>query len=153
MDVLLCGVNFSVKYKTRRLNVVADALSRRPDFESAAQSNSEADTTVATLVASVASSTLLDDIKKAYAEDRALLRLMNHLVTPSRKYLKDLTALYRSSADRYTTNNGVLYYTAVSGDTPRVVVPTHNDLLLRIMYECHDAPTSGIVCVRRLISR
>ena len=27
--------------------------------------------------------------------------------------------------------------------TPRVVVLTHNDLRLRIMYECHDAPTSG----------
>ena len=45
--------------------------------------------------------------------------------------------------DRYTTPNGLLYYTAVPGDTPPVVVPTHNDLLLRIMYECHDAPTSG----------
>ena len=37
----------------------------------------------------------------------------------------------------------MLYYTAVAGDTLRVVVPTHNDLLLRIMYECHDAPPSG----------
>ena len=56
--------NISVEYKPVRLNVVADALSRRPDFESAAQSNSEVDTTVATLVASVPSSILLDDIKK-----------------------------------------------------------------------------------------
>ena len=135
--------NFSVEYKPRRLNVVADALSRRPDFDSAAQSNSGVDTTVATLVTSVPSSTMLDDIKRAYAEDRALLRLMDHLVTPSRKPLKDLPALYRSSADRYTTRNGLLYYTAVTGDTPCVVVLTHNDLLLRIMYECHDAPTSG----------
>ena len=68
---------------------------------------------------------------------------MDHLVTPPRKSLKYLPALYRSSADRYTTRNGLLYYTAVTGDTPRVVVPTRNDLLLRIMYECHDAPASG----------
>ena len=68
---------------------------------------------------------------------------MNHLVTPSRKSLKDLPALYQSSADRYTTRNGLLYYTAVTGDTPRVVVLTHNDLLVRILYECLDAPTSG----------
>ena len=68
---------------------------------------------------------------------------MDHLVTPSRKYLKDLPALYRSSSDRYTTRNGLMYYTAVAGDTPRVVVPTHNDLRLRILYECHDAPSSG----------
>ena len=68
---------------------------------------------------------------------------MDHLVTPSRKSLKDLPAFYRSSADRYITRNGLLYYTAVAGDTPRVVVPTHNDLRLRILYECHDAPPGG----------
>ena len=68
---------------------------------------------------------------------------MDHLVNPSRKSHKDLTALYRSSVDRYTTRNGLLYYTAVAGETPRVVVPDHNDLRLRIMYESHDAPTGG----------
>ena len=64
-------------------------------------------------------------------------------LNPTRKSLKDLSALYRSSLDRYTTRNRLLYYTAVAGDTPRVVVPTHNDLRLRILYECHDAPPGG----------
>ena len=141
--VFFAEYNFSVEYKPGRLNVVVDALSRRPDFESAAQSNSWVDTTVATLVTSVSWSTLLDDFKKAYAEDKAILRLMDHLVTPSRKPPKDFRALYRSSADRYTTCNGLLYYTAVSGDNTGFVVPTHNDLCLRILYECHDAPSSG----------
>ena len=68
---------------------------------------------------------------------------MDHLVNPSRKSLKDLPALYRSFADRYTTRNGLLFYTFVAGDAPRVVVPTHNYLRLRILYECHDAPPSG----------
>ena len=56
--------NFSVEYKSGQIDVVADALSRRPDFESAAQSKSEIDTTGATLVISVPSSRLLDDIKR-----------------------------------------------------------------------------------------
>ena len=57
--------------------------------------------------------------------------------------LKDLPALHRSSSDRYTTCNGLSYYTAVTGDNPRIDVPTHIDLRFRIMYECHDALTSG----------
>ena len=96
-----------------------------------------------TLTVSVPSSTLLDDVRKTYAEDKDLLRLMDHLVNPSRKSLNDLSALYRSSSDRYTTRNGLLYYTAVAGDTHRVVVPAHNNLRLRILYECHDAPIGG----------
>ena len=68
---------------------------------------------------------------------------MDHLVTPSRKSLKALPALYLSSADQYATRNRLLYYAVFAGDTPRVFVPTHNDLRLRILYECHDAPPSG----------
>ena len=60
---LFAEYNFSVEYKPGQLNDVVDALSRRPDFESAAHSNSGVDTTVATRVTSVPSSTLLDDIK------------------------------------------------------------------------------------------
>ena len=68
---------------------------------------------------------------------------MDHLVKSSRQSLKGLPALYRSSSDRYTTRNGLLYYTAVAGDTPRVVILTYNGLHLHVMYECHDAPTGG----------
>ena len=82
-------------------------------------------------------------MKKANAEDKDLLRLMYHLVHLSRQSLIGLPALCRSSSDQYTIRNGLLYYTAVAGDTPRVVVPTHNDLRLHTMYECHDAPTGG----------
>ena len=76
--------NFSVEYKPGRLNVVDDALSSRTDFEPDAQSNSEDYTTVATLIVSVPSSDLLDDVRKAYAEYKDILRLKDHLVNPAR---------------------------------------------------------------------
>ena len=87
-------------------------------------------------------SSLLDDVRNAYAEDNDLPLLMDHLVNPTRKTLKGLPALYRSSSDR-KIRKGLQYYTAVDGHTPRVVVLAHNNLRLRIMYECHDAPSGG----------
>ena len=71
-----------------------------------------------------------------------MVRLMENLLQPSRQSLKRLPPVYRSSTYRYTVHNGLLKYTAVAGDTPRVVVPDHGDLR-RIMYEYHDASTGG----------
>ena len=45
--------------------------------------------------------------------------------------------------DIQKVRNGLLQYSAVAGDTPRVVVPKHSDLRLLIMYEYHDAPVGG----------
>ena len=143
MAVIFAGSNFSVEYKPVRPKVVADALSRRPDFQPTAQINSRGDPTVASLYVSTPLSSLLDDVRKSYTKDEALLGLMSYLSNPSRQAQKRSTSSYRSSADRYADRVGLLYYTAINGDALRVVVPTHNDLRLRIMYECHDAPPSG----------
>jgi hypothetical protein len=71
------------------------------------------------------------------------VRLKVYLEDPSPQAKKRLPAAYRSTAHRYTQRNGLLFYSAVADDTPRVVVPDGHDLRLRIMYEYHDAPVSG----------
>ena len=85
--------NFSVEYKPRILNVVADSLSRRLYFEPGAHFNSAEKPTLATLTVIIPSSILLDDVRKAYEEDNDLLRLMDHLVNLTHKSFKDLPAL------------------------------------------------------------
>ena len=52
-------------------------------------------------------------------------------------------ALYRSSLDQHTTQNELMCNTAVADDPRRVVVPSHDYLRFRIMFECHDAPTGS----------
>ena len=37
----------------------------------------------------------------------------------------------------------LLFYSAIAGDTPRVVISTYKDLRLRIIYECHDKRING----------
>ena len=67
---LFAEYSFSVDKNPGRHKVVADELLHRLDFEPATRSNSGVEPTIATLVASVPSSTLLDDVKKAYAKIR-----------------------------------------------------------------------------------
>lgn len=120
--------NFTVEYKPGRLNVVAVAFSRRPDFDSTVPSDSEVHLTVATLSISVLSSSKLDDIRTCCTQDGDLVLLMGYLKDQSPQAKKRLPTMYRSFIDQYTQRNGLLYYTAVNGDTLRVVVPPQHDL-------------------------
>ncbi|KAG3133271.1 hypothetical protein PC128_g26358 [Phytophthora cactorum] len=114
---LFAEYDFRVEYKPGRLNVVADALSRRPDY---AVKTADANRTSVQRV-SVPSSRLIDDVNAACAGDADAKQLLSYASEPS---------------DEARRN-------AVDDDVIRIIVPNDYDLRMRIMYEYHDAPTAG----------
>ncbi|KAE8965760.1 hypothetical protein PR002_g28585 [Phytophthora rubi] len=119
--------NVTVEYKPGKQNVLADALSRRPDYELAHLAYLE--------------SPLYELIREAYAEDDDLTGLVEALSAPN-KTVK-LTARQRSRLHRYSVVEGLLYYQVDGGDEPRIVVPNDEDLRHRVLYEAHDTSLSG----------
>ncbi|KAJ0409701.1 hypothetical protein ATCC90586_007490 [Pythium insidiosum] len=51
--------------------------------------------------------------------------------------------LLRAHLHRYHERDGLLYYSGVVGEDPRVVVPSSEDLKHRIVFETHDTPVAG----------
>ncbi|GMF61842.1 unnamed protein product [Phytophthora fragariaefolia] len=131
--------NFQVEYKPRRLNVVADALSRRPDY---AVHKTDANA-IGVVRTSTPSSSLLDDVRSAYANDADAKQLLDCFAALSDKSRQKLAKHLRARVHRYRVHNGLLLYSADDDNTDRVVVQDDNELKLRITYEYHDAPTSG----------
>ncbi|KAG2963293.1 hypothetical protein PC120_g27550 [Phytophthora cactorum] len=121
--------DFRVEYKPKRLNVVADALSRRPDY---AVKTADANR-IGVERMSAPSSSLIDDVKAAYASDADAKQLLSYASAPSDGARRKLAPHLRARAHRYRVTEGLLLYSAVDDDALR----------MRIMYEYHDAPTAG----------
>ena len=98
---------------------MADALSRRPDYELAH---------LTTL-----SSSISDLIRAAYAHDDNCVALLRALGSEEFKDSDiQLSARLRARLHRYSIVNGLLCYCTDKEDTPRIVVPHDEDLKYRI---------------------
>ncbi|KAG3067341.1 Transposon Tf2-9 polyprotein [Phytophthora idaei] len=121
--------NFRVEYKPGKLNVLADALFRRPDYELAHITRVTTD--------------LYDRIRMAYRNDESLASLVRFLTAGKEAKSEWLSPRQRSRLHRYEWQDGLLYYRVEPHEPPRVVVPNDEDLKFDILQEAHDAPSSG----------
>ncbi|KAE9337692.1 hypothetical protein PR003_g11886 [Phytophthora rubi] len=146
--------NFVVHYKPGKNNILADALSRRPDYDprtvlrrQVIDDEDENDDHCAVCLASGINLTnvspemdLRDEIVAAYADDAIYADIVAYLRAPSDKTLGALSRITRNQIDRYHLDGDLLCYNIDKFDAPRVVVPNGDDLRARIIHEFHDSP-------------
>ncbi|KAG3146244.1 hypothetical protein PC128_g24046 [Phytophthora cactorum] len=131
--------NFRVEYKPGKLNVLANALSRRPDYELAHITRVTTD--------------LYDWIRMAYRNDESLASLVQFLTAGKEAKSEWLSPRQRSRLHRYKWQDGLLYYRVEPHEPPWVVVPNDEDLKFDILQEAHDARSSGYLgCEKTFLS-
>ncbi|KAF1334922.1 reverse transcriptase, partial [Globisporangium splendens] len=139
--------NFVVHCKPGKSNILADALSRRPDYD---PKNKSDDTNGAcrlcedvNAIAAGVTSTIQEEITEGYKQDEACQELIKYFKNPSDKALQNLPSRARSRVHRYSMHNELLYYAVDEGDTARAVVPNDEGLRHRLLCEYHDSPSGG----------
>ncbi|POM70927.1 LOW QUALITY PROTEIN: Putative retroelement [Phytophthora palmivora] len=115
--------NFRVEYKPGKLNVLADALSRRPDYIRV-------------------TTDLYGRIRLAYQGDENYTPLVQFLSDGKDAKVDRLSPRQRAQLHCYELAEGLLHYRTLE-ILSRVVVPNDKDLKYDILLEAHDAPISG----------
>ncbi|KAF1327765.1 reverse transcriptase, partial [Globisporangium splendens] len=136
---IVCFQSRQLKPAERRFNAIADALSRRSDFdpkeviEQASANVILRTTPISSLVAQITSACEHDE------DARALISFLSDKGSEKRK----LSSHLRARVHRYRLHEGVLLYSTNDDDAQRIVVPNDGDLKRQILFEYHDAPFAG----------
>ena len=119
-------------------NIVADALSRRPDFEKNSAKVSFNELIKAAqnveIIASIKEEVSIEEQAKLYYEK-------DEFIKPIWEKLSDSNQ--KTTIERYFLENGYIYYKTNEDTEKRLVIPKNEDLRNRILYEYHDANTAG----------
>jgi hypothetical protein len=149
---LFSEYNFVVHYKPGKTNILAKALSRRPDYAQTGrhavgdENDDECAVCTADEVAAVevaATSPLREEIAAAYDSDAACAELIKFLKDPSDTARRRLSPRSRARVDRYPLDGNLLTYCVDRADPLRVVVPLDDDLRVRLIHEFNDSPSGG----------
>ena len=127
------------------MNILADALSRRPDFEerhledvSLAKARIES-STLAALRVDHLQNTLASDIQESYTLDKHCRLIVDHFGGPK----VNLPSHLKAKLNRFSYRDGLLWHQLSPCDPLRLYVPHDTDHKQKILYGLHDAPSSG----------
>ncbi|GMF48205.1 unnamed protein product [Phytophthora fragariaefolia] len=148
--------NFVVHYKPGKNNILADALSRRPDYDPRRLKRYQgAQITKTMMITALPARSrelmpschpvlpLRQQIADAYGDDAFYAGIIRYLCNPTVDALTKSTRQTRDTITRYDLDGDLLTYAIDTFDTPRVVIPADDDRRARLVHEYHDAPAGG----------
>ena len=112
--------DFDIVYKPGKTNVVADALSRRPDFQANAVTSLNIQPAI------------LQQIQEGYEEDKYFSKVLPHLKDTDQPVPRE----FHTKIKKFKLQNGLLYF----GDPARLCIPSTSGLRLQLLQEHHDTP-------------